>query len=468
MPDLKFAIIDIETTGGSYLNDKITEIAIIIVENGAIIDRFESLVNPQRSIPYEITRITGITDDMVSGAPNFYEIAKDIVTLTESCIFVAHNVHFDYGFIRREFEQLGYSYYRKKLCTVQLSKKHYPGLRSYSLGSLINFLGIDVEQRHRAMQDALATSTLFLKMFQEGQKNNSISKHVREIVKQVKYPSISLAESVESLPESCGIYYMRDLERQPVYIGKSTNIRERIIQHFASPDKKNALMIQRVKSIDYLETGSELMALLMESTEIKKYKPEINKALRNSRSSHLIIKKINKSGYAQLDVIATKHLKDEYEIISQFANAKSAKSYISYLIQQYQLCTSINESTLFSNFVCDGFQLSLCLGACNSEESMEDYNDRFQSMVDEIQHVFKENFLLVDRGRNPQENSLILVEKGYCSAIGYLSNEISFDSCEEIKSWLDQYHGNVESNKMISTYLNSNRKIRKHVFLSTE
>lgn len=156
-----YSIIDIETTGGSPQTEKITEISLLNHDGLRITDEFTTLVNPEKKIPTFITDITGITDEMVAGAPRFYEIARKIVEMTENRIFVAHNVAFDYGFIREEFRQLGYTYSRDKLCTVKLSRKIIPGHRSYSLGKLCSELNIRIENRHRARGDAMATVRLF-------------------------------------------------------------------------------------------------------------------------------------------------------------------------------------------------------------------------------------------------------------------------------------------------------------------
>ncbi len=156
-----FAITDIETTGGNYKTGKITEVAIYIFDGEKIVDSLVTLVNPECAIPWYITRITGITDEMVMNAPKFYEIARQIVELTANKIFVAHNVNFDYNFIKQEFKELGYNYNRKKICTVEMSRKYLPGFKSYSLGKICANLGIAINERHRAVGDALATVELF-------------------------------------------------------------------------------------------------------------------------------------------------------------------------------------------------------------------------------------------------------------------------------------------------------------------
>lgn len=159
-----YSIIDIETTGGRAIDSKITEIGIVLHDGSRITDTYNTLINPERSIPWNITRLTGITNEMVKDAPKFYEVAGKIHKMTESTFFVAHNVWFDYSFIREEFAQLGFDYNRKQLCTIKLLKKHFPGLKSYSLGNLIQYFGIQVNARHRALDDALATTELFEKM----------------------------------------------------------------------------------------------------------------------------------------------------------------------------------------------------------------------------------------------------------------------------------------------------------------
>jgi DNA polymerase-3 subunit epsilon len=164
---LKYAIIDIETSGGSWQRDRITEIAIYIHDGNQITNEFTSLVNPETSIPYYITKLTGITNEMVADAPKFYEIARDVVLLTEGCTFVAHNAPFDYRFIQAEFKRLGYDYHRNVLCTVKLSRKAFPGHKSYSLGNICSNLGIEIESRHRAAGDALATVKLFERILNE-------------------------------------------------------------------------------------------------------------------------------------------------------------------------------------------------------------------------------------------------------------------------------------------------------------
>lgn len=176
-----FAIIDIETTGNSFKYGQITEIAIFQHNGIEITDSFSSLVKPEMDIPLFITRLTGISNEMVKNAPHFYEIARKIVEMTAGKIFVAHNVHFDYKFVKEEFKRLGYEFNRKTLCTVQLSRKLMPGYKSYSLGKICAEKGIEINGRHRAAGDALATTKLFELLLKENDIRNNMdaSKHLK-------------------------------------------------------------------------------------------------------------------------------------------------------------------------------------------------------------------------------------------------------------------------------------------------
>jgi DNA polymerase-3 subunit epsilon len=168
-----YAVVDIETTGGSKKTGKIIEIAIFIFDGENVVDSFSSFINPECHLSTFTTQLTGITNEMVINAPKFYEVARKIVEITENKIFVAHNVAFDYNFIREEFKNLGYDYHRKKLCTVQLARKYIPGHQSYSLGKICDNLGIEIKSRHRAAGDALATVKLLHMILDDVKKTNN-------------------------------------------------------------------------------------------------------------------------------------------------------------------------------------------------------------------------------------------------------------------------------------------------------
>ena len=216
---MNYAIIDVETTGMGVQGNKITEIAVLVHDGEKVIDEFQTLVNPQCSIPFSISRLTGIYDHMVKDAPKFYEIAKNLVSITEDCVFVAHNVNFDYNVIRKEFSDLGFNYVRKKLCTIRLSRKLVPGLPSYSLGKICGRMGIRINDRHRAMGDARATAILFDKLIQLDQHGAVFESFLKPRSPKATLPPQISVKMFEALPESPGVYYFRDNKDKIIYVG---------------------------------------------------------------------------------------------------------------------------------------------------------------------------------------------------------------------------------------------------------
>lgn len=458
----KFAIVDIETTGGHFRYAKITEIAIIVMENGEIVERFESLVNPECPIPPEITRITGITSEMVEKAPKFYEIAKKIIEITHDAVFVAHNVQFDYSFIKEEFKNLGFTYSKKKLCTVVLSRKYFPGLRSYALGNLIRHFGIEVVNRHRAYDDAWATLQIFKKMLEnQDAEDKGMSHFLKGAIKESKLPPHLTHELISNLPEECGVYYMCDQEGNYMYIGKSIRIKDRIIQHFNESGPKSSRMVHSVHHIEYTLTGSELMASLLESRHIKEFQPEINRAQRFKSESYAIIRVQNAEGYYVYQVKHKDQLNEKAEAIQLFSNSKKASDYLDYLIYQYELCEGVQENQLKQIRPCNRKQIGLCRGACTGQESLEEYNERFEEMHQKVNRFFTEDFLIIDSGRDKNEKSIILIEDGFCSYYGYINEEESISDLHSLKSQLEHYKGNIETNGIILNYLKKNPRVKK-------
>lgn len=279
-----YTIVDIETTGGRKLDNKIIEIAIIKFDGKKIIDTFHSLINPERFIPFRITSLTGIDDSMVAGAPKFFEVAKQIVEFTQDCVFVAHNVYFDYQFFQKEFSDLGYSFKRDRLCTVRLARKYLPGHKSYSLGKICADLGISLENHHRAMDDTKATLDLFKLILNCPNFDFETSKVF--ISKQdISLPPFLDEKAIEELPEYPGVYYFYDKSETLLYIGKSINIKKRVLSHFKInlKRKKDIELKNEISRIEYKEFASDLICKLFEANEIKTLKPRFNIALRQKR-----------------------------------------------------------------------------------------------------------------------------------------------------------------------------------------
>lgn len=451
-----YSIIDIETTGGRITDDRITEIAIYIHNGEKIIDSFHSLVNPERYLPIFITELTGITNEMLANAPKFYEIAKQIVEITEGKIFVAHNAHFDYSFVKNEFKNLGFNFQRKTLCTVRLSRKIFPNLPSYSLGKLCNSLSIPLENRHRAEGDAKATCILFERLI--GKSETQLNKQIVENEIQVKNlpPKIS-RETFDKLPEETGVYYFLNEKNEIIYVGKSKSIKKRIASHFATNlnNRKTIELKNQVAEIDYIETGSELIALLLESDEIKKHKPLFNTAQRRSRFHFGIFHRINKQGYIELYWDAIKRQRTIPLVLCQ--SAENARSLLYHKIQDFQLCMKLC-GLYKTKSACFDYSLKKCLGACIEEESPEDYNARAEQAIASFNSYAGKSFVIISKGRNLQEKSIVCVENGQYLGFGYIDESAQISNLTDAKDYIKYYEDNRDIQKILHLWLKQNPK----------
>lgn len=448
-----YAVVDIETTGGLFKRDRITEIGIVLHDGDNIVDEWGSLINPGRSIPPHITRITGITNKMVEDAPFFYEVAKEVVEKTENAIFVAHNVRFDYSFIKQAFEELGYTFTKKQLCTVRLSRKAFPGLRSYSLGNLIKHFGISVENRHRALDDARATAILLGSILQQNDSKERIHRMVNQGVKESRLPQNISLEFLHSLPEKTGVYYFYNSYGTPVYIGKSINIKKRVMQHFTKTTKKAENLQKYVNSISFELTGSELASKVLESEEIKHYLPEINKAQRTREYPYFIYYDYDDKGYLCFHIMKSniKNRRDK-QILGHFSSKRSAKNRIKQLQSALELCGK--KCGLDTNDgPCVNYQVQNCFGACVGEESALDYNDRAWEALPFLMQQFEKDFILTDIGRNADEISVFLVQDGHYRGFGYISKEFADMGLEELMESVRRIHPNPELNGIVRNHM---------------
>lgn len=456
-----YTIIDIETTGGMANRDRITEIAMVKIINGEVTDRFESLVNPERSIPTEITRITGITNAMVENAPRFYEIAKTIVEFTEDSVFVAHNVRFDYNFIREEFKSLGYTYSKKVLCTVKLSRKVFPGLRSYSLGNLIQHFGISVANRHRAMDDVMATADIFLRIINGDQHEDSIAAMIDGGIKEFNLPGNFTMDYLHGLPEEPGVYYFYNVHGTVIYVGKSINIKSRIFQHFGTIDSKTEKLSKQSHSISYELTGNELIAMLLESAEIKKLHPEINKAQRTREYPYFIHSFYDETGYLCFSYERTgKKNEKNKNILSYMATKQGAKGSIYHAVKVFSLCPGkcgLNEC----GSDCFYLRSMECNGAALSLESPEDYNERASEGKELLLKLFREDFFLLLDGRSTDEKALVLVQDGHYRGYGFIMKDSLDMGMEEWLEAIDYVRPTPEFDRIVSQYIQRNKNFKK-------
>jgi DNA polymerase-3 subunit epsilon len=452
-----YAVVDIETTGSRPGDDRITEIAILIHDGEKVVRTFTSLINPERSIPFQISQLTGITDEMVRGAPRFPEVARQIVEFTDGMVFVAHNVRFDYSFLKAEFGSLGYNYSRKTLCTVRLSRKLIPGLPSYSLGKLCESLKIPLKNRHRAFGDAEATTILLDRMLKLDQSPEIVHYIEGEIKSQTLPPRIT-RDQVLALPESVGVYYFLDERGQILYVGKSVNIRSRIIQHFAMDYKsrKSIEFKERIADISFELTGSELVALLLESDEIKRLKPPYNTAQKRSGGAFWgVYEDVDKSGYVTLRV---DRVTGTPEPLTTLENFQKAQNFLYRKIEQFGLC--LQKCGLHkTGGPCFNFHIRKCSGACLGKESVTDYNQRAEQAIQSFSFS-EENFLIIGPGRNKNEKSVVCVESGIYKGFGYFEPESVGDQVADLRSCVKYYAHNRDIQKIICGHLRKNQKDR--------
>jgi DNA polymerase III subunit epsilon len=418
-----YAIVDIETTGGSSRIEKITEIAIFQHDGEKITGEFVTLINPERNIPYFITNLTGITNEMVESAPKFFEVAKTILEVTDGRTIVAHNAKFDYSFIRQEFKSLGYNFRRNLLDTVTIGRKLIPGHRSYSLGNICKDLGIMINGRHRAAGDALATVKLFeLLLKKDKEITGAYSGQMKNTRLSKLNPNLDIAK-VDSIPEEPGVYYFYNEKGDLIYIGKSRNLQQRIRTHLSNNTTNRAMeMRDLISDIDWEVTGSELIALLLESAEIKKNKPVYNRAQRRTGFQWGIFSFTDINGYLNFNY---GKLDCDDDPVSVFTGKERAKSMLISLVEKYELCQKLT-GLYEANGPCFHYQVGVCRGACCGKEPPDSYNERAKNAAEEF--IFtRRNFFIIDKGRDEEEKSAVKVVNGKFSGFGYFNiNEMGF------------------------------------------
>ena len=435
-----FAILDVETTGLNPAGERITEIAIYLHDGTRITGEFQTLLNPEKRIPFQITSLTGISNKMVNKAPRFCEVAKKIVELTEDRIIVGHNVAFDYRFLRAEYKRLFYDFKRKTLCTKKLSRKLLPGMKSYGLGNLSRELGITNEARHRAGGDALATTRLF--------------EHLRSLEDDLLKLSLKGLNSnldkkiIDRLPEETGVYYFLDSEERIIYIGKSLNIRDRILSHLSNNNTKKAMeMRDRVAGINWELTGSELIALLLESDEIKRHKPVFNRQQRRTLFQYGLYSTIDLNGYKWLKI---KRINGDEMPLTSYTNHREALAHIQFLVDEYELCQKL--CNLYpSNGACFYHQISKCKGACLGREAADEYNQRVEEAI--TKYLYRENnFYILDKGREEDEMAVVKVGNGAYRGYGYVSRDEA-EKTEILDDCIRPYADNKDVQVIIKGYM---------------
>jgi DNA polymerase III subunit epsilon len=433
-----YAIVDIETTGSYALGNGITEIAIAIHDGTQVIDFYETLVNPHRPIPYFIQSLTGISDAMVKKAPSFSEVAAHIHGLLQDKVFVAHNVNFDYSFVKHNLEEAGYNYEARKLCTVRLARKILPGYKSYSLGKLCHQLGIGISNHHRAGGDTRATAALFTMLVAQD-KDNVMTAMLKGRNREQYLPPHLPVEQIDNLPPTPGVYYFYNGTGKVIYVGKAVNIAKRVKSHFSNnkTGKQKQDFLREIHRISYRECATELMAHILESTEIRRIWPVHNRSQRGYLPQFGLYVYDDRNGFKRFGIEKTRRA---FKPLYTFNTLIEGHNWLRKLIDEFGLCMRL--CNLAKVVPCaDGVHAEDCNGECPDALGYQLYNRRVEEAVDWMQKHLP-TFAFVDKGISSDEQSCILVKKGNFCGMGYITDEQPLKDLELLQEKLEPYQDN--------------------------
>lgn len=424
-----YAIVDIETTGGYAAGHGITEVAVFIHDGERVVKKFETLINPLQNIPRYITALTGIDNDMVEDAPTFDEVADTLFDLLNDRIFIAHNVNFDYSFIRHQLRHCGYNLVVKKLCTVRLGRKVFPGLPSYSLGNLCRTLHIQNEGRHRAGGDAKATTLLFEKYLSHGGQL-----HIDQMLKRTSaeqwLPDTLNKADIEKLPVKPGVYYFHNSKDKVIYVGKAVNIKKRVSSHFTAndPDRKRQIFLRNIHKITFKQCATELEAIVLESAEIKRLWPKYNHSQKQPAQKFGLY--MFEDGYGYLRLAIDKKKKSLPPLYT-FNLFHEGFTLLKKMAEEYAL----NDKLCYINKEPFGVQ----------DTSFIDppfvYNGKVKVALEALDEQLP-TFAVVDEGITAEQKLCLLVERGSFWGMGYLPVASAITSVSDLKDELQPYNDN--------------------------
>ncbi|MBC8048109.1 MAG: 3'-5' exoribonuclease [Fimbriimonadaceae bacterium] len=457
-----YAVVDIETTGGNAQYHRITEVAVLVHDGNKIIDTFHTLINPEQFVPNFITQLTGITNEMVESSPTFKEIAEELYSILFDKIFVAHNAAFDYAFLKSLFEIHGYQFKVKRLCTVRLSRKIFPGYKSYSLGKFSNELGIEINGRHRAYGDAAATAEIFSRLV-KNDPGDVIENYLKRNSKEQYLPPHVDKKIIESLPAKPGVYYFHDASGNVIYVGKAKNIKSRVLGHFTYADndgKENSLR-NVMHDVSYTLTGNELIALLLESEEIKRKSPQFNYAQKLWDRNYCIFKFIDQNGYIHL---AIERYNRKKEMLRIFPDYLSTRQYLTEKMLYFNLCAKLCHLQEVKK-ACHNVAEKICYGACIGEESADDYNMRTEEAIKSFNDDLA-TYFIIGKGRTYEEHSVIYVEKGHYLGFGFIDATYFNNDHQQLKECIKWRPDTPDVQRILNMYLTkypNEKRIYTHI-----
>lgn len=436
-----FAIVDVETTGGHPSGHGMTEIAIVLYDGVKVVQDYTTLLKPKQHIPLNIQVLTGISNDMVEKAPTFAEKAEEIRNILADHVFVAHNVNFDYSFVKAAFAGCGIDYNPKRLCSVRYARRVAKGLKSYSLGNLCKHFNIDNEAAHRAWGDACATTQLMSHLFEmdtAGEWQHLIKKNSGEFNLPANLPS----EQYQALPEAPGVYYFMDENHKPLYIGKATNLKKRVASHFISgkETKKSQGFKREIYQLDFEQTGSELLASLLEDHEIRHHWPKYNLAQKKPKKKFGLFTYKSVSGNWHL---AVNQLVKQQGFIAEFFSLREAKARAVELIEQYQL------QPRFCGYTTLHFP-----HLAEVEDSEHQLN--FSRMLLDLQEAPR-HILIKTKGRSTDEDGFAYVQEGKLAGIGFVPKTVELSHESDVLPFVRSLRSSITTQSIVDKVLSSGK-----------
>ncbi|TRZ45385.1 exonuclease domain-containing protein [Robertkochia solimangrovi] len=447
-----YAILDIETTGGKYNEEGITEVAIYRFDSRMVIDQFISLVNPEKEIQPFVVKLTGINNKMLVNAPKFYEVAKRIIEITEDCTLVAHNAQFDYRILKTEFSRLGYEYNRRSLCTVELSQKLLPEQPSYSLGKLVRSLGIPVSDRHRANGDAMATLKLFKILLAKDSGKTIIQDTIRTASTGILAPR--LLDIVERIPSETGVYYFHNDDGKIIHIGRSRNMKKSVNDIFTKLNSYARNLQKEVKAVTYDLTGNELIAKLKELEEIRINRPKFNRRNKKQAPQFAIYDNYSVKGYRELKI---GDFNPREKALYHFRTLQEAGNFMHRINDEFNLCDKLNGLSEAKE-QCYNETIGECHGACIGREAPETYNKRVSEAIERYS-LTTMNAVITDSGRDIDEKGIIVLKEGKLQGYGYINLQFQITKQEIVNSIITPLPSNPATQYLIESYIRKRKNL---------
>lgn len=434
-----FAIVDVETTGGHASGHAMTEIAIVLHDGIKVVDNYSKLLNPKQHIPLNIQTLTGITPDMVEDAPTFPEVAEEIREFLGDHIFVAHNVNFDYSFVKSAFAQVGIDYNPRRMCSVRYARRVEKGLKSYSLGNLCKHFNVDNEAAHRAWGDATATAKIMeylLEKDKDGQWQFLIKKNSGEFNLPANLPS----DDYHNLPEVPGVYYFMDDHGKPLYIGKAKNLKKRVSTHFVADKEgsKSQGFKREIFNIKFEKTGSELLASLLEDHEIRHYWPKYNRAQKNPKRKFAVYLFYNQKNVPSL---AINMISSQQGYIRDFHSNSEAQKWLLKQIENYEL---------------DSARCGFPFSFPEIEVTEEQHKENMQQLLDDLANE-SQNLVIKTQGREDDEDGFALVKDGHLAGIGFISHDVQLTTFEDLLDYTRELRSSITTQAILRKVLEEGR-----------